>query len=163
MENIYPRKRHQESVNNGFTCEAVSPDGSLFGSPSPPLRRATKQPRTKKSDLMNNKESTRIAIIDSRPIQDQSSVLKKMVNDYLSITDTTIRDMTPKYIMHSLVLALKDYVREELIGDLLHDRHTPEDLEQLMKATDYLNHINELLAAQETIKQAMIVLDNLTR
>ena len=117
----------------------------------------------KESTRINSKESTRVAIVDSRPIQDQSSVLKKMVNDYLNITDTTIRDMTPKYIMHSLVLALKDYVREELIGDLLQDRHSPEDLEQLMKATDYLNHINELLAAQETIKQAMIVIDNLTR
>ena len=50
---------------------------------------------------------SRAAILGSRLIQEQTSSLKEMVEQYMEITDIAIRDIVPKYIMHSLVHALQ--------------------------------------------------------
>ena len=50
---------------------------------------------------------SRAAILGSRLIQEQTGSLKEMVEQYMEITDIAIRDIVPKYIMHSLVHSLQ--------------------------------------------------------
>ena len=66
-------------------------------------------------------------------IKEEANEVKKFVGNYMEIVDTTIRDMTPKYIMCSLVGALQDYVKDELTSDLLEGRSSPEAQQELLK------------------------------
>merc|ERR1711915_593189 len=97
-------------------------------------------------------------ILSDRVLQDQSRMLKKMIDNYMKITDTTIRDLVPKYIMFSLVSATQRYVREELVGDILKDKNTDEQKAQLLEASsDYAQKIKELLEIQGATQKAMDV------
>jgi len=161
--------------------ESQKSDPSLYGgnpgmSPSPKVvRRAPglPPPRNRSGPItsptpavpktQSTMESTRSEVLGNHLIQEQTNSLKRMVNDYLNITDRTIRDMAPKYIMYSLVLACKHYVKEELMGDLMQARPSKEDKEKLVERGDgSKSRIAELLAAQDAIKQAMNVLVRLS-
>ena len=94
-------------------------------------------------------------ILGNQLIQDQSSSLKQLVGEYIQITDITIQDITPKYVMHSLVNAMLEYVREDLLGDLMRERCTVEAQEELVRREENSEVIHELVAKQLAIKLAM--------
>ena len=102
-------------------------------------------------------------ILGNQLIQDQSSSLKQLVGEYIQITDITIQDITPKYIMHSLVNAMQEYVRANLLADLLEDRSTLEAQGELVRREDNSEEIKQVLAKQLAIKQAMERLSKLSR
>ena len=95
------------------------------------------------------------AILGNQLIQDQSNSLKRLVGEYIQITDITIQDITPKYVMHSLVNAMLEYVREDLLGDLMRERCTMEAQEELVRREENSEVIHELVAKQLAIKLAM--------
>ena len=103
------------------------------------------------------------AILGNQLIQDQSSSLKRLVGEYIGIVDITIQDITPKYVMFSLVNAMQEYVREELLGDLMQDWGTVEKQEELVKMEDNSGEIKQVLAKQSAIKQAIEKLSKLSR
>merc|ERR1719317_625698 len=87
-----------------------------------------------------------------------SQMLKKMIENYMKITDTTIRDLVPKYIMFALVSATQKYVREELVGDILKGRNSDDDKAKLLEASsEYSLQIRELLDIQSATQKAMDV------
>ena len=109
------------------------------------------------------KDNCAKAILGNQLIQDQSSSLKRLVGEYIEIIDITIQDITPKYVMFSLVNAMQEYVREDLLGDLMQDWSTAEAQEELVKREDKSGEINQLLAKQSAIKQAIEKLSKLSR
>ena len=111
----------------------------------------------------NEKAICAKAILGNQLIQDQSSSLKQLVGEYIQITDITIQDITPKYIMHSLVNAMQEYVRANLLADLLEDRSTLEAQGELVRREDNSEEIKQVLAKQLAIKQAMERLSKLSR
>eukprot|EP00092_Neocalanus_flemingeri_P034950 GFUD01038029.1.p1 GENE.GFUD01038029.1~~GFUD01038029.1.p1 ORF type:complete len:778 (-),score=179.11 GFUD01038029.1:280-2613(-) len=103
-------------------------------------------------------KNTTDQILNDRGLQDQSKILKKMIENYMKITDTTIRDLVPKYIMFSLVSSTQKYVREELVGDILKGRNTDEAKAELLEASkEHFHQIKELLDIQSATHKAMDV------
>ena len=97
-------------------------------------------------------------ILNDRGLQDQSKMLKKMIENYMKITDTTIRDLVPKYVMFALVSATQKYVREELVGDILKGRNSDAEKAELLEASsEYSLQIKELLDIQSATQKAMEV------
>ena len=81
-----------------------------------------------------------------------------MIEDYMKITDKTIRDLVPKYIVLSLVRATQSYVKKDLVSDVLKDVCTEEAKRKLLQANqDYEESINELLELKEASKKALDV------
>ena len=81
-----------------------------------------------------------------------------MIEDYMKITDKTIRDLVPKYIVLSLVRATQTYVKKDLVSDVLKDVSTEEDKRKLLQANqDYEESINELLELRQATKKALDV------
>jgi len=122
--------------------------------------------KTKSSGLMRKMSASTSArpknateeILNDRGLQDQSKMLKRMIENYMKITDTTIRDLVPKYIMFSLVSSIQKYVREELVGDILQGRNTEEAKTELLEASsEYNQQIKELLDIQGATHKAMDV------
>ena len=124
--------------------------------PAVPVKQTPAVAKDMKKNTMQEK------ILGNQLIQDQSNSLKRMVGRYLEIADITIQDMTPKYIMLSLVDALQDYVKEELLGELLAER-TPEEQEGLVERVDTTGKVGKLLTTQEAIRQALLELDRLRK
>ena len=97
-------------------------------------------------------------ILSDRGLQDESQMLKKMIENYMKITDTAIRDLVPKYIMFALVSATLKYVREELVGDILKGRNSDDEKAKLLEASsEYSLQIRELLDIQSATQKAMDV------
>lgn len=97
-------------------------------------------------------------ILNDRELQDQSRIIKNMIEDYMKITDKTIRDLVPKYIVLSLVRATQSYVKKDLVSDVLKDVCTEEAKRKLLQANqDYEESINELLELKEASKKALDV------
>ena len=147
------------SMQNLHAKEAT-PEGS-----PPTLSKLGGMLKTKSSGLMRNlstssrkPKNATDEILNDRGLQDQSKMLKKMIENYMKITDTTIRDLVPKYIMFSLVSSTQKYVREELVGDVLKGRNTDESKGELLEASaEYSQQIKELLDIQSATQKAMEV------
>ena len=76
----------------------------------------------------------------------------------MKITDKTIRDIVPKYIVLSLVRATQTYVKKDLVSDVLRDVATEEDKKKLLQANqDYEESINELLELRQATRKALDV------
>ena len=97
-------------------------------------------------------------ILNDKDLQDQSRIIKNMIEDYMKITDKTIRDLVPKYIVLSLVRATQNYVKKDLVSDVLKDVCTEEAKKKLLQANqDYEESINELLELKQATKKALDV------
>ena len=143
----------------------VSPKLSR-AAPLPPRREQLAPPPQVPSGNLpapNEKAICAKEILGNQLIQDQSSSLKQLVGEYIQITDITIQDITPKYIMHSLVNAMQEYVRANLLADLLENRSTLEAQGELVRREDNSEEIKQVLAKQLAIKQAMERLSKLSR
>ena len=103
------------------------------------------------------------AILGNQLIRDQSSSLKRLVGEYIGIVDITIQDITPKYVMFSLVNAMQEYVKKGLLGDLMQDWGTLEGQEELVRREDKSGEIKQVLAKQSAIRQAMEKISKLWR
>ena len=81
-----------------------------------------------------------------------------MIENYMKITDKTIRDLVPKYIVLSLVRATQTYIKKDLVSDVLKDVCTEEDKRKLLQANqDYQESITELLELRQATKKALDV------
>ena len=108
--------------------------------------------------LTQKEKSVTEKILNDRELQDQSRIIKKMIEDYMKITDKTIRDIVPKYIVLSLVRATQTYVKKDLVSDVLRDVATEEDKKKLLQANqDYEESINELLELRQATRKALDV------
>ena len=93
---------------------------------------------------------------------DKSKVLSDMIKSYMKITHKTLLDITPKYIIMSLVQATLSYIKRDLLGDLMEayesesDKKTllePSDLEKVQRQTllETLNATRDAVDAVTTI------------
>ena len=74
----------------------------------------------------------------------------------MRITDKTIKDIVPKYIVLLLVKATQDFIKKELVGVVLKDRQTEEARSEILQVNqDFQNNINELLQIREATKKAL--------
>ena len=89
--------------------------------------------------------------------------MKRLVGEYIGIVDITIQDITPKYVMFSLVNAMQEYVKKDLLGDLMQDWGTLEGQEELVRREDKSGEIKQVLAKQSAIRQAMEKISKLWR
>ena len=75
----------------------------------------------------------------------------------MRITDKTIKDLVPKYIVLTLVRATQDYVKKELVGDVMNGQ-SEEGRSQLLQVNqEFESNINELLQLRTATRQAMDV------
>merc|ERR1719341_123200 len=73
------------------------------------------------------------AISKEPQIQREAKTVKEMVGDYLEIVHIIMRDQVPKYIMFSLVQALQNYLKYDILNDLLERHPTKNDWEKLVQ------------------------------
>ena len=146
------------SITNLNAKEATPEDSP------PPLKRLGGMLKNKASGIMRKASINKSPknpteeILNDRGLQDQSKMLKKMIENYMKITDTTIRDLVPKYVMFALVSATQKYVREELVGDILKGRNSDAEKAELLEASsEYSLQIKELLDIQSATQKAMEV------
>ena len=57
---------------------------------------------TRKDDYNGYTRPTSTDILKAGHMQEQVEKIKLLIGNYMSIVDTTVRDMTPKYIMLTL-------------------------------------------------------------
>ena len=154
-ENRLVVNQQQNQVSPKLTRRAPLPPSSqqrlVRGDQLSPLPHLDKVNRA----VSRQKDVCAKAILGNQLIQDQSNSLKRLVGEYIQITDITIQDITPKYVMHSLVNAMLEYVREDLLGDLMRERCTVEAQEELVRREENSEVIHELVAKQLAIKLAM--------
>ena len=83
-----------------------------------------------------------------------------MVEDYMKITDKSIRDLVPKHIVCFLVSATQNYVKRDLVSDVLKDVCTEEAKIALLKANQgQEERIKELLTLKEATMTALAALE----
>lgn len=97
-------------------------------------------------------------ILNDKDLQDQSRIIKTTIEDYMKITDKTIRDLVPKYIVLSLIRATQTYVKKDLVSDVLKEVSTEEAKMKLLKVNqDDEESINELLELRKATQKALDV------
>ena len=111
--------------------------------------------RTRQTSLQE--KSATEQILQEKELQDQTRVLKCLIEDYMRITDKTIKDLVPKYIVLTLVRATQDYVKKELVGDILNGQSEEGRGKLLQVNQEFESNINELLQLRTATRQAMDV------
>lgn len=108
--------------------------------------------------VIQKEKSVTEKILSDKTLQDQSKILKIMIENYMKITDKTIRDIVPKYIVLSLVKATQTYVKKDLVSDVMKDVGTEEAKRKLLQANqEYEESINELLELRQATQKALDV------
>merc|ERR1712043_68217 len=107
-------------------------------------------------DSKSGSVSLNKTIRNSKENVDQSDILCNMVDNYMKIVDTSIKDMVLKYIVLDVVQRTESYVDGRLSVHLFADRNSTETKLELLQ-TDGLEQrrIDELLQNQSTIEQAL--------
>ena len=126
-------------------------------SPSPVsrARNVLKSFRTRQTSIQE--KSATVQILQEKELQEQTQILKCMIEDYMRITDKTIKDLVPKYIVLSLVRSTQDYVKKELMGDVLNGQSEEGRAKLLQVNQEFESNINELLQLRTATRQAMDV------
>lgn len=109
-----------------------------------------------------NYRPTSIEIVNEPGMQEQIKKIRTLVQNYMKIVDTTVRDITPKYIMLTLVRGTLDYIKDELTGDIFKEYQSEEaKVALLMASDDYMDRINSLLAIRDATNNALEVFSSL--
>ena len=114
--------------------------------------------RTTRRDLSFQEKSASEAILEDKELVEQTKSLRYLIEAYMKIADKTIKDLIPKYIVLSLVRATQEFIKRDLTGLILKDRHTEDQrAELLQEKEDYRATINELLQVKEATEKALEV------
>ena len=66
-------------------------------------------------------------------IQDQTTILHKMVKSYMKVVNTGIIDMTPKYIILNLIQGTISYMKLQFEVSIFEDRETNQEKLELLE------------------------------
>ena len=89
-------------------------------------------------------------------IQDQTSILHKMVKSYMKVINTGIIDMTPKYIILNLIQGTITYMKLQFEASIFEARETNEEKLELLEIEEgEQKRIDDLLKMEEAIKNAI--------
>ena len=124
-------------------------------SPMSRARTVLKSFQTRQTSIQE--KSATEQILQEKELEDQTQMLKGMIEDYMRITDKTIKDLVPKYIVLSLVRTTQDYVKKELVGDVLNGQPEEGRANLLQVNQEFESNINELLQLRTATRQAMDV------
>ena len=80
--------------------------------------------------------------------------MKKMLRDYIAIVHESMMDKTPKFIMFALVLALQNYLKEDLDDDLNESHPTEVEKKKLLQWKE-CEEVTKLLEKREAISKAL--------
>ena len=117
-------------------------------------------PPNRKTPVRVSKENE--AISKEPKIREEAKTVKEMVGDYLEIVHIIMRDQAPKYIMFSLVQALQDYLKYNILNDLLERHPTKKEWEKLVQWEES-SQVARLLTNKEEIRQALEVVDGFSQ
>ena len=110
-----------------------------------PWRHAPGLPKSRKGEEAIRKEPE---------IQGEAKTVKKMLRDYIAIVHESMMDKTPKFIMFALVLALQNYVKEDLDDDLNESNPTEVEKKKLLQWEE-CEEVTKLLEKREAIGKAL--------
>ena len=131
---------------------------SSFLNPAHPTNGRRRTLRTTRRDLSFQEKSASEAILEDKELVEQTKHLRYLIEAYMKIADKTIKDLIPKYIVLSLVRATQEFIKRDLTGLILKDRHTEDQrAELLQEKEDYRATINELLQVKEATEKALEV------
>ena len=89
-------------------------------------------------------------------IQDQTTILHKMVKSYMKVVNTGIIDMTPKYIILNLIQGTISYMKLQFEVSIFEDRETNEEKLELLEIEEgEQRRIDELLKMEEAVRSAI--------
>ena len=129
---------------------------SSFLNPTHPTNGRRRTLRTTRRDLSFQEKSASEAILEDKELVEQTKHLRYLIEAYMKIADKTIKDLIPKYIVLSLVRATQEFIKRDLTGLILKDRHTEDQrAELLQEKEDYRATINELLQVKEATEKAL--------
>ena len=116
-----------------------------------PWRHAPGLPKSRKGEEAIRKEPE---------IQGEAKTVKKMLRDYIAIVHESMMDKTPKFIMFALVLALQNYLKEDLDDDLNESHPTEVEKKKLLQWEE-CKEVTKLLEEREAIGKALEIVRGL--
>ena len=124
-------------------------------SPRARRRSVLKSFRTRQTSVQE--KSATEEILQDKELQKQTKKLKHMIENYMRITDKTIKDLIPKYIVLTLIKTTQDYVKKELVGEIFKGKSEEGKSKLLQVNQEFESNINELLQLRAATRQAMDV------
>ena len=96
-------------------------------------------------------------------IQDNTDLVVIMVQEYMKVVHDSILDMTPKFIIMSLLQATMKYAQESLTGDLLPVGTTQEQFDLLTEtAAEDKRRLEEILAKKKATEEALEIVTSIS-
>lgn len=88
--------------------------------------------------------------------REHTDLTHDMVKKYMDIIHVTMCDMGPKFMIMSLVKAVIRYIKQELLGELLHERKSEEDIKKLMETgPEEKKRMEKLTQNLQSVKEAL--------
>ena len=117
------------------------------------------KPKTKITEISDISES----IKQDPMIQDNTSILAKMVRAYMKVINTAVIDITPKYIILNLIQGTIGFIKLELESSIFEGRETNSDkLDLLTLDENKQKKIDELLSMEASVGKAIELVKNIS-
>ena len=112
--------------------------------------------------LFGSKKTITDTVKEDSVIQDQSSILQKLVQSYMKVINTAIVDMTPKYIVLNLIQGTMSYIKLQFQANIFDNRETNEEKLELLEIEEgEQNKIDELIKREASIRKAIELMKNM--
>ena len=96
-------------------------------------------------------------------VQENTDLAIVMVQRYMNVVHDSILDMTPKFIIMSLVQATMRYAQKSLIGDLLPVGTTKEEFERLTETSaEDKRRLEQILAKKKATEKALEIVTSIS-
>ena len=112
--------------------------------------------------LFGSKKTITDTVKEDSVIQDQSSILQKLVQSYMKVINTAIVDMTPKYIVLNLIQGTMSYIKLQFQANIFDNRETNEEKLELLEIEEgEQNKIDELVKREASVRKAIDLMKNM--
>ncbi|KAF7690928.1 hypothetical protein HF521_011225 [Silurus meridionalis] len=92
-------------------------------------------------------------------LERQVTMIRNLVDSYISIVKKTIRDLMPKTIMHIMINSVKDFIHSKLLAYL----YSSGDQNSLMdESADQAQKRDEMLHVYHALKEALTIIDDIS-
>ena len=96
-------------------------------------------------------------------LKENMELVRQMVEDYMKVIHDSIQDMTPKFIIMSLLQATMKYTQESLTGDLLPPGTTLEEFVALTETSaEDKRKVEQIFATKKATEDALIIVNNIS-
>ena len=96
-------------------------------------------------------------------LNENMELVRQMVEDYMKVIHDSIQDMTPKFIIMSLLQATMKSAQESLTGDLLPPGTTLEEFVALTETSaEDKRKVEQIFATKKATEDALIIVNNIS-